>query len=177
MPSIRLPVPYQPQGDNDSGSGWRECFSSSAAMVAAFYRRIASDNAYNRIRARFGDTTDPQAQTQALRSLGLLASFRTDGTIATLRAQIGAGRPVMVGWLHRGPVTRPEGGGHWGVIVGCEGDSRLLLHDPAGDPLLLTGGHHSGRSGAFVPVSVRNWSPRWEVEGPGTGWLVTVRPI
>jgi hypothetical protein len=108
-----LDVPYEYQLDNASGTGYRECFSSTCAMIARYYGQVDSDDEYNIIRARFGDTTDAQAQLKALRSLGFDARFRTDCSIATLEAEIDAGRPVAVGWLHHGPSTAPRGGGHW----------------------------------------------------------------
>ena len=39
-----LDVSYQSQNDNISGTGYRECFSSSCAMVAMFYGRVANDD-------------------------------------------------------------------------------------------------------------------------------------
>ncbi len=33
-------MPYFSQFDNESGTGYRECFSSAAAMVAAFYKKV-----------------------------------------------------------------------------------------------------------------------------------------
>ena len=68
-----LGVPYQSQNDNASGTGYRECFSSSCAMVAMYYGKIKNDDAYNEVRAKYGDSTDAQAQVRTLRSLGLEA--------------------------------------------------------------------------------------------------------
>ncbi len=65
-----LVVPYFSQNDNASGTGYRECFSSSCAMLAAFWGKVSSDDAYNVIRAQYGDSTEAQAQLSALRSLG-----------------------------------------------------------------------------------------------------------
>ena len=169
---LLIPVPYFQQQDNASGQGWRECFSSSAAMLAAFWGRVDGDDRYNRQRARFGDTTDPLAQLAALRALGLDARFRQDATAATLETELRARRPVAVGWLHRGHVLAPAGGGHWGVIVGFD-STRFCLHDPYGEPDLIGGGHLPGRSGKAVWVSRRNWLPRWQPGGSG-GWCVTV---
>lgn len=98
---LQLKVPYQSQLDNKSGAGQRECFSSSCAMVAMFYGLVASDDEYNKVRARFGDTTDVGAQLRALGSLGLVARFRQDGNAATLERLLRAGQPVPVGWLHQ----------------------------------------------------------------------------
>ena len=72
-------MPYFRQLDNKTGTGYRECFSSAAAMVAAYYKKVRTDDEYNKIRAKFGDTTSVEAQLAALRSLGLQAEFRKDG--------------------------------------------------------------------------------------------------
>lgn len=168
-----LSVPFESQLDNASGSGGRECFSSSAAMLARFWGKVPSDDHYNRIRAKYGDTTDAAAQVGALRSLGLRSEFWTNGRREDLEREIMAGRPVAVGWLHRGDIQSPVGGGHWSVIVGLEPPTHLIMHDPAGEPLLIPGGHIRRSSGAGIRCSWQNFLPRWEVEGPRTGWYVT----
>jgi len=43
-PSNPLLVPYFSQRDNTSGQGNRECFSSSCAMVAAYYGKVKGDD-------------------------------------------------------------------------------------------------------------------------------------
>lgn len=172
MEETRLSVAFESQRDNSSGTGWRECYSSSAAMLARFWGKVPSDEAYNRIRSRYGDTTSAAAQLAALRSLGLRADFWTNGTRADLENQIRAGRPVAVGWNHRGPITAPVGG-HWSVVVGLSGPHHFLMHDPYGEPLLVSGVHDTRRSGAYVRCSWANFLPRWEVEGPRTGWYLT----
>ena len=48
-----LDVTYQSQNDNASGTGYRECFSSSCAMVSMFYGKIANDDAYNLVRQKY----------------------------------------------------------------------------------------------------------------------------
>ena len=168
---IRLLVPYESQYDNRGNTGWRECFSSSCAMLARFWGAVPSDDAYNACRRRFGDTTNPTAQIEALRSLGLRADFWTNGSQRELERHIRAGRPVAVGWLHQGPVASPKGG-HWSAIVGLRPQG-FLMHDPAGEPLLATGGHIPRSSGRYVACSWPNFLRRWEVEGEGTGWMVT----
>ena len=92
-------MPYFKQLDNKTGTGYRECFSSAAAMVAAFYQKIRTDDEYNEIRAKFGDTTSVEAQLAALRSLGLQAEFRKDGNAEMVELEIENGRPVLVGYL------------------------------------------------------------------------------
>jgi GH24 family phage-related lysozyme (muramidase) len=169
-----LTVPYFSQLDNTSGAGYRECFSSSCAMVAAFHGKVAGDDDYNLIRARFGDSTDAQAQLAALRSLGLDARFVTNAAVGLLEAEILAGRPVAVGWLHKGPVTAPTGGGHWTVAVGFTADA-IVHNDPNGEANMPNGGYVNHTGGAGVRYSRKNWLRRWEADGPGTGWAVLVR--
>jgi len=172
--SIRLAVPFESQRDNASGTGWRECFSSSAAMLARFWGKVGSDDEYNRIRQRFGDTISAHAQVQALRSLGLRSHFWTNGRRQDIENELRAGRPVAVGWLHHGPVRAPSGGGHWSVAVGTWPDG-LLMHDPYGEAMLVSGGHNRNTNGAFLQYSWRNWLPRWEVDGPRSGWYLTAQ--
>lgn len=166
-----LEVPFETQHDNASRSGYRECFSSSAAMLARYWGAVPNDDAYNLVRRRYGDTTSAAAQVSALRSLGLMSHFWTNGSRKDLEREIRAKRPVGVGWLHRGRVTDPTGG-HWSVVVGLDGD-HFFMHDPAGEPLLVSGGHIRGSNGAARRCSWKNFLPRWEVEGPQTGWYLT----
>jgi hypothetical protein len=172
-----LDVPYEYQLDNASGTGYRECFSSSCAMIARYHGQVDSDDEYNIIRARYGDTTNPQAQVKALRSLGFDARFRTDCSIATLEAEINAGRPVAVGWLHHGPITAPRGGGHWTCVIGYTEDT-IVHNDPNGEADMVNGGYvgNSASLGAHIEYSRKNWQRRWEVDGANTGWAIIVKP-
>ena len=172
-----LDVPYEYQLDNASGTGYRECFSSTCAMIARYHGQVDSDDEYSIIRARFGDTTDPQAQVKALRSLGFDARFRTDCSVATLEAEIDAGRPVAVGWLHHGPSTAPRGGGHWTCVIGYTEDT-IVHNDPNGEADMINGGYigNSASLGARVEYSRKNWLRRWEIDGPSTGWAILVKP-
>ena len=167
-----LQVPYQSQRDNASGTGYRECFSSSCAMVAMYWGKIENDDAYNKVREQFGDSTDAQAQLRALRSLGLSAEFKTSGTVDDLKHQIDIGRPTPVGWLHKGALPG-TGGGHYCVIRGFD-QSGWWVNDPYGDCDLVNGGYPSSTNGEKLHYSYKNWNPRWEVDGPGTGWYVDI---
>ena len=167
-----LPVKYEYQNDNASGTGYREGYSSSCAMLAAYHGKVESDDEYNRIRRRFGDTTSTAAQLNTLSSLGLRAQFYTDGTVEALKREIDEGRPVAVGWLHKGPVSAPRGGGHWSVVIGYD-STGFILHDPNGEANLVGGGYANHSKGESVHYSYKNWTPRWCVEGIGTGWYLT----
>lgn len=171
---VLLRVPFFTQHDNLSGQGYRECASSSAAMVAAFWGCVATDDAYNQVRAQFGDTTNIEAQVQALRKLGLDARFRSDATPATLEAELRAGRPVMVGWLHHGPATAPSGGGHWSVVIGCT-PTHWIHNDPNGEADLVRGGYVNSTGGKGASYSRKNWDRRWLPDGKG--WAVLVQKL
>ena len=64
-------------------------------MVAAYYKKVRTDDEYNEIRAKYGDSTSVDAQLAALRSLGLQAEFRKDGD-ADLVEQ--SQRPAGLSW-------------------------------------------------------------------------------
>jgi len=170
-----LQMVWQCQNDNLTGTGWRECFSSSMAMIAMFHGKIENDDAYNKVRARFGDTTDTGAQLQALRSLGLTANFFQNGRTTDLEREINEGRPVGVGWLHQGPVSNPSGGGHWSVISGYTQD-HWIHEDPNGVADMVNGGYTNNWDGHQVKYTRRNWNPRWIVGGEGDGWYMQVKP-
>lgn len=169
-----LKVPYFSQRDNASGQGDRECFSSSCAMVAAFYGKVKGDDEYNTIRARFGDTTNSSVQAKTLQSLGLKPSFTQKFNLENLKKELDAGRPVAVGWLHHSNYRRPSGSGHWTVAVGYDKDS-VIMHDPFGTADLAHGGYTSSGGGKFAKFPTKLWLPRWEVKG-GDGWAMMVRP-
>ena len=172
--AIYLKVPYQSQLDNTSGTGYRECFSSSCAMVAMYYGKVKNDDEYNLIREKYGDSTDAAAQCQALRELGLEARFVTNGTTDDVRHLLEKGQPVPVGWLHKGPVGAPTGGGHWSVIIGYK-TGTWIVNDPNGEANLVPGGYSDNKNGADQQYSYKNFNPRWIVAGEGDGWYLDVK--
>ena len=172
---LTLPVPYFSQMDNPGGEGWRECASSSCAMLAHFWGKVPTESAYIKLRERFGDTTEPMAHVAALRELGLVVEFRTNGTADHLRQELNAGRPVAVGWLHHGPVSAPSGGGHWSVVIGFA-PGEWIQHDPYGEANLIGGGYITTAVGAgrSIRYGHRNWLPRWTPKGRD-GWMISAR--
>lgn len=169
-----LQVPWFDQLAMDDGQGWRDCFSASSAMLAAYWGKEPNEDDYNTLRQCYGDSTSAEAQLAALRHLGLQADFRTDGTLETLKAEIDAGRPVAVGWLHHGPPSAPSGGGHWTVVIGYDADG-VVMNDPYGSCDLVHGGYPQNHNGARQHYSYRNWLPRWQPQGSG-GWYLSCRP-
>jgi hypothetical protein len=154
-------------------------------MVAAFYRRVKTDDEYNEIRAKYGDSTSVDAQLAALRSLGLRAEFRKDGDADLVERELEAGRPVMVGWLHLGsmllgesPTCNGLGCGHWSVISGYAGknssDPEWIMQDPRGYPEMEKGGHSNPHLGRNVRVRQAAFYQRWQADGPKTGWVILI---
>jgi GH24 family phage-related lysozyme (muramidase) len=169
-----LNVPWFDQLAMDDGQGWRDCFSASSAMLAAYWGKEPNEDDYNALRQKYGDSTSSEAQLGALRHLGLQASFHTDGDLDTLKAEIDAGRPVAVGWLHHGTPAAPSGGGHWTVVIGYD-DTGVIMNDPYGSCDLVNGGYPENHNGAHQHYSYANWEPRWRPEGSGGWYLVAQR--
>ena len=179
-------VPYFRQLDNGP-DGWRDCFASSAAMLAASAGLVHSDNEYIYHLARFGDTTSVNAQLRTLRFLGLDAVFTQEGTPEMIEKAISRGSAVLVGWYHEGDLSRGEppmcGGttcGHWSVITGFQGkhspvgDQYYVMHDPMGFPLMEKGGHDRSRSGKSVQIRQSEFNHRWLIEGEASGWMIFI---
>lgn len=173
--AVNLKVPYEYQLDNGP-TGYRECFSSSCAMVARYWGKIAGDHEYNRIRCRYGDSTDAKAHIMALKTLGLRATFEMEGTVQILEGEIRLGYPTPVGWLHKGPATAPTGSGHWSVVTGFT-STHFIHNDPNGEADMTNGGYVNHKGGAGIAYSRRNWLKRWLVDGPQSGWYMKIRPV
>lgn len=187
---IDLNVSYFSQRDSVTSQGDRMCYSSTCAMAAEFLQPGClkrpgrqPDDVYLEIVKRFGDTTDAAAQIHALRTLKIAAVMRFDGRIANLVTQLRAGIPVPVGWLHRGDVSFPSGGGHWSLVTGWdEARARFRHNDPNGEADLVRGGYVTTAigSGKGQWYSEKNWGRRWMVGAggrfqPGTGWWLEIK--
>jgi GH24 family phage-related lysozyme (muramidase) len=155
-----LSVPWFSQLDSSTDQARRMCFSSSCAMLVAFLRpgvlsgANGDDQYLQRVR-RYGDTTDPDAQIKALASYGIEAEFSKQASLRTIEAKIAAGIPVPCGYLHRGPVEKPAGGGHWLIVIGHT-PTHLIVHDPLGEADLVSGATIGGTA-RFCRCSRRNY--------------------
>jgi len=175
-------MPYFSQLDNKAGIPARQCFTSASAMVAAFYKKVKTDDEYNAIRIKYGDTTSVEAQIQALESLGLNATFITNADRDIIEIEIESGRPVIVGWLDKGPINSPTCNslscGHYSVISGYSGknsaDPEWIMQDPRGLPDMQNGGHTNPYMGRNVRVRQAEFDARWQPEGSNTGWAILV---
>lgn len=173
---------YYPQTDSATGHGDRMCFSSTCAMAIKYLRPDAlkgsnADDDYLRTVLKYGDTTEYTSHIKACQQYGILATFYQKGTKQALINELKAGYPVATGILHKGPATAPRGGGHWMLLIGDESE-RGVFHDPYGEMDNVNGGYVTiGSGGSSVRYSWKNWLKRWEVEGSGTGWFMTFRPV
>lgn len=180
--SLVLPVrQYYVQTDSRlPGQATRMCFSSTCAMAVKYLRPDAlrgfnADDTYLQTVRRYGDTTSPQAQVAACADYGISARFATHGDRALLERELQLGYPLATGFLHHGPSSAPRGGGHWILAVGYQPGAGVF-NDPYGELDNPNGGYvQVGSGGRAVAYSWRHWLPRWEVEGPGSGWCMSFR--
>lgn len=180
-----LQVPWYAQMDSvDRSQAARMCFSSSCAMLLQYLKPgtfIGSngDDQYLKRVQQYGDTTDAAAQLKALSSYGIKAKFVQNASFALIERQIAVGVPVPCGFIHRGPVEQPTGGGHWLIVVGQD-PTHLIVHDPFGEANLLSG-ESLGGVARFMRYNRLNFGKRWMVEpigggayryAPGKGWAI-----
>ena len=140
---IKLPVKYRGQTDNDwhptFGDGCRQCNLTSCTMLADFLldgeltRQAQAkglhepESYYQTILDDYGDTTDHNCQTRALKDLGI-DSYYTQQSISAddLLLSLSKGIPVVLG-------VKYKTGGHIVLLVGHDPDRRVwLVHDPYG---------------------------------------------
>lgn len=173
-----LAVPYFSQRDSTvAGQANRMCFSSSCAMLVAYFKPNAlpksnGDDVYLKRVLGYGDTTDASAQIKALDSFGLKARFIMTADLDVIRYSIDSRKPIACGYLHHGPSTAPSGGGHWLTVVGYTDDG-VIVNDPFGEMNVANGGYLNPH-GEGLHYSYLNWGPRWMADGPSTGWAILV---
>lgn len=170
-----LQVPWYSQLDSSTEHARRMCFTSSCAMLLQYLKPGTlsgpnGDDQYLTRLFKYGDTVDPRAQVRALSSYGIKATFTKVAGWRTIEDQIDKGIPVPCGYLHRGPVSAPSGGGHWLCVVGYT-KTHIIVHDPFGEADLVSGATVS-EVARFMKYSRKNFGPRWMVEGANTGWAI-----
>jgi Peptidase_C39 like family len=138
---ILLKVRFNPQTNNV----WRSerlrpdntCSCSSTDAFGNFFipGMTATDDDYidRFFDGKYGDTTDHTAHVRCCEEeFGLLTEYREDFTFDLLDKELEAGRPVIMGILHRGPTHAPSGG-HVVVCRGRTADgSKYWFMDPYG---------------------------------------------
>jgi hypothetical protein len=171
---IFLNVPWYPQTDNytlpDS-----TCNSSCSAMCLEFLKPGSlpagpkGDDAYLRKVLAVGKSIDHGVQTRVLQSYGVKSQFRYDLSFADLDKELSAGRPVVLGILHRGPTSNPtRNTGHMIVCIGKNDKGDYIINDPYGS--LHDGYTKAVINGKGVVYSRAELSKRWTADGTKSGW-------
>lgn len=159
-----LPVPYFSQRDNRE-QPHRTCNTSCCAMCAVFLGgKVKTDDEYFQIVKRFGDTTDHGVQTQVLRVVGIQSTYSANMNFGQIDSQLAKKKPVVLGIMHRGPLSAPTGG-HMIVVIGRTENGDYIVNDPYGD--LNTG--YSDVDGASKVYSRAVLSKRWTIANPNDG--------
>ncbi|MDX2254055.1 MAG: C39 family peptidase [Pseudanabaenaceae cyanobacterium bins.39] len=178
-PVIKLPVKYCSQLDNDQaifGPGWRQCNTTSNTMMADFVlngelTRMAQaqgfpepESVYMRLVGKYGDTTDHDAQTWALKELGIESYFSYSLSAKDVLLSLKAKIPVVVGFAYKGS-------GHICVIVGHDPVKKSwLIHDPYGTRHGASDSYDVGVGGAYDPYTYDVMQQIFWDGGGEAGW-------
>lgn len=138
---IKLPVAYASQLNNDTaifGAGWRQCCTTSNSMLADFLLKgeltkqakakgfTEAESVYMRLVTKYGDTIDHNAQTQALKDLGIESYYSTSLSQTDVLKSFQLDIPVVAGVAYKSS-------GHIVLIVGHDpAKKEWLIHDPYG---------------------------------------------
>ena len=168
-----LAVPYYNQLDNYRDAQ-RTCNSSSCAMCLEYFKPGTlkgdkGDDAYIQKVFAIGDSTDHEVQTKVLASYGVKSHFSYNLGFDDIDRELAAGRPMVIGILHRGPLSAPTGG-HMVVVIGTTPDLKgYYINDPYGSLNdNYTGPVENGKKTIYAKDVLKY---RWLNQGkPGTGW-------
>jgi len=174
-----LPVPYYPQTDNYRDAN-RTCNSSSCAMCLEYLKPgtlkgAKGDDAYVQKVFAIGDSTDHAVQTRVLESYGVKSQFSYNLSFADLDKSLSAGKPVVIGILHRGSLSAPTGG-HMLCVIGKSPDGKsYICNDPYGSLNDGYTGPVTKGKGAVYSKEVLKY--RWLEKGKDkTGWGRIFKP-
>ncbi len=173
LTGILLDVPWYPQTDNYTLPDVT-CNSSACAMFLEYFKPGSlppgpkGDDAYLRKVLALGKSTDHSVQTRVLGSYGLNSVFKYDLTFEDLDKELNAKRPVVAGFLHKGPESSPTGSGHMIIIIGKTSNGDYVCHDPYGN--IYDGYTSSVNKGKEVVYRKSTLEKRWTVKHPKDGW-------
>lgn len=180
-----LPVKARVQLDNTGGEGYRECFLTAATMLADYLltgklsqtaklKGLAEpEDAYAEILQALGDTTDWDAQTRALRKLGLDCYASRTASLSDVHHALCQGIPVLIG-------TKYGRSGHIVLVIG---------RTPQGFEILCPNGIRDGSSTGWIrrfssEADARPDHYSWQLLnevftdlGPEAGWALFVTSI
>ena len=168
-----LAVPYYPQTDNYRDAN-RTCNSSSCAMCLEYLKPgtlkgAKGDDAYVQKVFAIGDSTDHTVQTRVLEGYGIKSYFSYNLSFSDIDKSLSAGKPVVIGILHRGSLSAPSGG-HMLCVIGKSPDGKsYICNDPYGS--LNDGYTGAVTNGKGVQYYVEVLKHRWLEKGKDkTGW-------
>jgi hypothetical protein len=166
-----LAVPFYPQTDNYRDAN-RTCNSSSCAMCLEYFKPgtlkgAKGDDAYVQKVFAIGDSTDHLVQTRVLASYDVQSSFSYSLSFDDLDNELSNNRPVVIGILHRGPISAPTGG-HMIVVIGKTPAGDYVVNDPYGS--LNDGYTGAVINGKGVIYKKSELVRRWTPDGPKSGW-------
>lgn len=183
---ITLPVNYYYQTDNPSGYGFRECCGTSNAMMlnyllngyleteAKLDKLSQPEAVYLNRLAEYGDTTDHDANTRAIKSFGVDSYWSTSLTLEDYYKSIRNGIPLVLGLDYKGPDN-----GHIVCGVGFNTKAKIVVHDPYGarqgatDYWINNGGDIT-EAGKFDVYGLGTFEALWFPSGSlGWGRIVT----
>jgi Peptidase_C39 like family len=186
--AIKLAVPYFNQANNDTayfGTGNRQCNLTSNAMAANFIladRGLESlnqramrlglnepESAYGKILNKHGDTTDHEANTQALAELGVESYFSTSLSVENAIASLDKRLPMPVGLYYKSS-------GHIVCLVGYDAKQQFFwVHDPYGIRAGIADYYEAigGQSGKYDKYSFKIMEKLWASQGNGWGRVFT----
>lgn len=160
QPSFSQVPPFFHQLDNIRDPH-RTCNCSSTAMALKMIGvDIASDDELVELVFRHGDTTDHANVDWVVQHYYKIKSqFRYDMTFEDLDDELAAGKPVVLGILHKGGIANPYGG-HLICCFAKEGPS-YVCHDPYGSLLnAYTGPVSDGKAVRYPDWQLqKRWCP------------------
>jgi hypothetical protein len=138
-------------------------------MCLAFLKpgSIKGDDEYIQKVFAIGDTTDHAVQTKVLAGYGIKSHFSYNLSFADIDRSLDAGKPVVIGILHRGPLSAPTGG-HMVVVIGKTPDGKgYYCNDPYGSCNdNYTGPVTNGKKTVYTKAMLKyRWCP-----GGNDGW-------
>ena len=187
---VKLNVPYASQLGNEeivrAGQiwyDWRQCNTTSNTMLANYLLKGELTNkakeqglpepesTYMRLVAKYGDTTDHDAQTRALKELGIESYFSYTLSSKDVLLSLKANIPVVAGFAYKYD-------GHICIIVGHDPAKKVwLVHDPYGIRHGASDNYDIGIGGAFDPYTYDTMQRIFWDQGGEAGWGRVVTSI
>ena len=163
--TILLKVPYYSQRDNRNQSD-RTCNTSACVMAAEFIKpgscHQSDDWFWENCLNPEGDSTDHAAMTRALNRVGIKSEFFYNLEYSDINKELEAGRPLVLGLLHRGTLANPSGG-HMVCCIGRYADG-YVFNDSWG-----AGMEYTSPNGKEVKYPRKSLDSRWLADGQGWG--------